>query len=234
MNNPHQANRPPNWQTRSRRIAAGTFPRNRPSANCLAFSLIELLVVIAIIGTVTVLAVPAFNHLGKSSKLNSEGNKMVGLITRASQNSVTRNAMTALVVIPGDPATSQDLNAFALFQYAAGDSGWQQITKWETLKEGIVLDPAHLMLTMYPAVKPSPDLPIISYLGSARPSFQYLVFLPDRSLLHDQSGRISLVEGTFAPGAVAPALTHPGDNGPANFYRVTVLATTGRAIIERP
>lgn len=200
-----------------------------------AFTLTELLVVMGIIILVTAIAVPAFKHLGRTSLLRSEGGKMVGLISRASQNSVSRNAMTALVAVPAESADGKDFRAFTLFQYVAGDSAWQQITNWEVLKDGIIVDPGGLVFTDYPGVKPAPDLPVVNFQGQDRPSFKYIIFLPDRSLLHDnQAAEISLAEGFFATAASTPTFTRPGDNGPANFYKINILPATGRVIVERP
>jgi len=231
--------RPPRFPSRNSRRTndADRIKKNRmngPRHSRLAFSLVELLVVIAILGMMTVLLVVVFNNFGKSRVLNAEGDKLVNLINLAGQNSAARNAMTALVAIPGD-STRHD--SFGLFEFLPEATQWRQISKWETLSDGILAEfpnPAY-QFSDYPAVKPSPDFPGIQFLGASVPSFKYLIFLPSRSLIQGNSAQLRLVEGYFPPGASAPVFTRPGANaGVANFYKMTVLGTTGRPKIDRP
>ena len=199
-----------------------------------AFSLIELLVVVAICGLLMVMLVPAFNNLGKAQLLNAEGNKIVNLINLAGQNSAAKNAMTALIAIPGD---STRPGGFGLFEYLPEGAGWKQIAEWESLKDGITFDypNTNYKFSEYPALKPSPDFPAITYRGASVSSFQYLVFLPSRSLFQPTSAQLRLVEGFYAAGATNPTYTRPGSyNGAANYYAVTVLGTSGRPKIDQP
>ncbi len=203
--------------------------RSRP---IVAFSLVELLVVIALLGIMAVLIVPAFNNLGKSQILTAEGNKLVNLINLAAQNSSAKNAMTALIAVPGSSTNSV---GFSLFEYVPEGTGWKQVSKWETLKDGIVAyyPNASYKFTDYPATPPPiQDFPTISYRNTPVSAFQYLIFLPSRSLLQNTSAQFQLAEG-FTPGG-AISFTRPlPAGGPANFYTVTVLGTTGRAKIDR-
>jgi prepilin-type N-terminal cleavage/methylation domain-containing protein len=198
-----------------------------------AFSLVELLVVMAIIGVMAALLLPAFNSIGKSQLLSAQGNNLVNLIDLASQNSAAKNAMTAMIAIPGSSTNSV---GFGLFEYVPEGSGWKQISKWETLKDGIVAyypNDAY-KFTDYPSVKPPLlDFPAINYRGAAVPAFQYLIFLPSRSLLQSTSAQVQVAEGFSSAGSIT--FTRPASGGgPANFYKVTVLGTTGRAKIDRP
>ena len=199
-----------------------------------AFSLIELLVVVAIVVLLMVMLVPAFNNLGKAQLLSAEGNKIVNLVNLAGQNSAAKNAMTALIAIPGN---STRPGGFGLFEYLPEGAGWKQISQWESLKNGIIFDypNTNYKFSEYPASSPYPDFPTITYRGEDVSSFQYLVFLPSRSLLQATSAQLRLVEGFFAAGATNPTFTRPGDyNGAANFYAVTVLGTSGRPKIDQP
>ncbi len=203
-------------------------------ATSKAFTLIELLTVIAVMAVLTSLLAPAFNSIGRSSQLSAEGNKVVNLVNLAGQNSMAKNAMTALVAIPTDQSASSAYRAFALFEYVPEASDWKQISGWETLKEGVVVDPASFTFTSYPASKPQPDLPAIKYGGRTISSYKYVVFLPNRSLLQNSSAQLKLAEGLFAGGASTPTYTRKGSDGsPANYYNVTVLGTTGRPKIDR-
>jgi len=201
-----------------------------------AFSLVEMLVVVAIMVLLVALMAPAFNNIGQASLLSAEGNKMVNLIVQAGQNSISKNAMTALVAVPTTAGAGQPYRAFTLFQYAPGDSTWKQISKWEILKEGVVVDPTNFSFTEYPATKPSPDLPPMKFQGASIDAYKYLVFLPDRSLLQSVSSQIRLAEGFYAANASEPTFTRRGSNAasPVNFYNVTILNATSRPIIDRP
>lgn len=197
-----------------------------------AFSLIELLTVIALMALLTSLLAPAFNNFGRAGQLNADGNKVVNLVNLAGQNSMSKNVMTALVVV--SPDQSNAYRSFTLLEYAPEANEWKQISGWENLKDGVVVDPTSFSFTEYPAVKPEPDLPTIRYGGKAITSYKYLVFLPNRSLLQNTSAQLKLAEGTFAANASTPTYTRRSTDGtPANFYNVTVLGTTGRPMIDR-
>jgi prepilin-type N-terminal cleavage/methylation domain-containing protein len=211
------------------KIASRT-PRRRARR---AFSLIELLTVIAMMALLTTLVAPAFNNLGKSSLLSAEGNRIVNLVNYAGQNSTSRNAMTALVM--ADPQAGSAYRVFALFECLPEATEWKQVTSWETLKEGIVLDPNTLATLTDSSSQPQPALPSMRYRGGAVGSYKYVIFLPNRSLLQNTSAQLSLAEGTFPSGASSPKFTRPATDGtPANYYRVTVLGATGRPKIDRP
>jgi prepilin-type N-terminal cleavage/methylation domain-containing protein len=212
-------------------MMSGPPHRSLPSP---AFSLIELLVVVAIIGAMAVLLVPAFNSIGKSQLLNAEGNKIVNLINLAGQNSAAKNAMTALIAIKG---SSTNAVAFGLFEYVPEGTGWKQVSKWEPLKDGIVAyyNNPDYKFTDYPAAKPPiQDFPALTYRGAPASAFQYLIFLPSRSLLQSTSAQFQLAEGFATAGGLAFTRPATGGGKPANFYTVTVLATSGYPKIDRP
>jgi prepilin-type N-terminal cleavage/methylation domain-containing protein len=200
-----------------------------------AFTLIELLTVIAIMALLASMVAPAFNNFGKSSQLSADGNKVVNLVNLAGQNSISKNAMTALVAIAPGSGAGTAYKAFTLLEFMPESSDWKQITGWETLKDGVVIDPASFTFTEYPGVKPQPDLPAIRYGGKTISSYKYLIFLPNRSLLQNTSAQLKLVEGVFAANASAPTYTRKASDGtPENYYNVTVLGTTGIPKIDRP
>src|SRR5688572_20486513 len=64
-----------------------------------AFTLVELIVVIALIVLLVALVAPAFTGSGRATALKAGGNNVANLALLARQNSLTKNAMTALVVI---------------------------------------------------------------------------------------------------------------------------------------
>lgn len=197
------------------------------------FSLIELLTVIAMMAVLTTLVAPAFNNLGKSSLLSAEGNRVFNLVNYAGQNSISKNAMTALVVI--DPQSGSAYRAFALFECLPESTDWKQISPWETLKDGIVLDPSTFSTFTDSSTQPQPALPLMRYRNGTVGTYKYVVFLPNRSLLQNTSAQLKLAEGIVPSGASTPTYTRPGTDGtPANYYAVTVLGPTGRPKIDRP
>lgn len=197
------------------------------------FSLIELLTVIAMMALLTTLAAPAFNNLGKSSLLSSEGNRVVNLVNYAGQNSTAKNAMTALVMI--DPQSGSAYRAFALFECLPEATEWKQVSSWEVLKDGIVLDPSCFTTFADSGTQPQPAFSPIRFQNSVVGAYKYVIFLPNRSLLQNTSAQLKLAEGNIPAGTSAPAYTRPAaDGSPANFYAITVLGPTGRPKIDRP
>lgn len=213
-----------------------TFPSqelSRALGKRSGFSLLELLTVIAMMAVLTTLIAPAFNSLGKSNLLDAEGNRFVNLVNYAGQNSISKNAMTALIVIA--PETPGAYKASALFEYTPEALDWKQLSPWETVKDGVVLDPATFSTFSDSGTQPQPAFPVLRYRGAAVNSYKYLIFLPNRSLLQNTSAQLKLAEGNFPPGASLPTYTHRASDGtPANYYGVTVLGPTGRPKIDRP
>lgn len=207
---------------------------NRPLQQ-RAFSILELLTVIALIAILTTLVAPSFSNLGRANLLSTSGNKVVNLINYAGQNSLAKNAMTALIALA--PDSGKNYTVFTLMEYAPNSGEWKQLSGWETLRDGIVVDQINFSdySSQDPATKPQPDLPAIKYQGRTYSDYKYLVFLPNRSLLQNTSAQIRFAEGSFAPGAEAPTYSRRGSDGsPANYYAVTVLGATGRPKIDRP
>lgn len=184
----------------------------------------------------TTLIAPAFNNLGKASLLSAEGNKIVNLVNYAGQNSMSKNAMTALVVAAPDAATGNAYRAMALFELVPETSAWKQVSSWDTLKDGVVLDPSLFSTFTDSSSQPQPPFPSpITYRGANLTNYKYLIFLPNRSLMQSTSAQLKLAEGFFLPGASVPKYSRPASDGtPANYYSVTVLGPTGRPKIDRP
>jgi prepilin-type N-terminal cleavage/methylation domain-containing protein len=222
-------------------------------SNCEAasgFTLIELLTVVAIMVTVVGLAVPAFTSIGSANLLDASGNRAVNLINFAREDAMSKNAMTALVVL-----TSPQNSAYrtlAVMELPNGSTVWNQVSAWETLSSGAMIDPGpdnnsthipfpylfNFTRSTVPAGTagvPRTAFPSIQYGGATVQSYQYEVFLPNGSLLSGSSATIRLAEGFISSGNTATyTRPDPHGGGPANYYNITILGATGRTKIDRP
>jgi prepilin-type N-terminal cleavage/methylation domain-containing protein len=203
------------------------------------FSLVEMLVVISIMATVTVAAFAGLFGVGGSFKLSGAGNRVSNLALLARQNSLSKNAMTALVMI-GTSGTEGDYRAFRLFEIVPRTDGqpltsadWSPLGSWETTPDGVVVDTC----TFAPnSVAVTPPMPQILYRDSVVTSYQYVVFLPTGALLGGTSSSVRLVQGFRAPGSQVTTYTSArgGDGKGANYYNVCLLGASGRVKIDRP
>ncbi|XHR29766.1 MAG: Tfp pilus assembly protein FimT/FimU [Chthoniobacteraceae bacterium] len=207
------------------------------SSSRFAFTLLELLTVMGIAALLVTTVTPALTKMGKPAELNGSGNTVANLMNFARQNALSKNAMTALVLVTDASVTPQNrlLTVLELPVHSdnstqASSSDWKQITKWETLDAGVVISD-----WTYPAQSVSPALPQLLYGGKTLSSFKYLLFLPNGSIAGDSSPTVQLVEGYMPKGGSTPLYTGAVKNGtPANYYKLTVLNATGRVKIDRP
>ncbi len=216
-----------------------------PPTRNRAFSLVELLVVVAIIVLVTVLVVPAVTGLGRSTALVSGGNTVTNLANLARQTAVTKNTLTALVLL-GKQGTATDCRALIVLEYAAGAGGWLPATQWQTLPEGIVVDiddpanctfyesspPAFPFLTGPPAQKNPP----VTFGGTQVSPSAYAsrIYLPNGGLQNpEKRAQIRVIEGFAQGGQIVR--TRPGVAGQAaNYYDIAIIGATGTTKISRP
>ncbi|PTX99516.1 hypothetical protein DB346_16905 [Verrucomicrobia bacterium LW23] len=225
---------------RTRRAAATVTRRLSERNGSKAFSLVEILVVLSLIGVVMGVMVPALGGfgLGRGAQLNYSGNQVANLINLARQNSMSKNVMTALVVIT-DPSVLQGGQGIILMELKPRTDGatatpadWKPVTKWETLGAGSIVD----RFVSFETEQPQPAFPAFRYgTASIAASYNYIVFLPGGNLLGSAgTSQIRLTEGFFPKGDSAPVLTRRGANGqPVNTYNITILGATGRTKIDR-
>jgi len=187
-----------------------------------AFTLVELLAVVAIMALLLSLGSASFFHIGRSHQLTAAGNGISHLAHLAHQEAITQNTPSALVFLK--PVSEAVPGAFAVLLLQ--DDRWKQISKWEILPEGIVLDEGASSFLQNAA------LPPIVAGGAAIARFREQavtadacaarVFLPGAGSLWnpDQPATLRLVER--AGGAASQ-----------NYYDITLLGPTGLARIER-
>lgn len=214
------------------------------------FSLIEMLVVVMIIGILVGLVVPAVNGIGRSSALSTGGNTVVDLVNYAREEAMTKNTMTALVVLgdqgsQGVQVDNNDYRALSVLEYDPV-AGWSQIREWETLPTGIVFDcndktncsflvnsPTHF-LSAEGQNSQQPQNPPAKYRGNQVLGYAARIFMPNGALQNpEQPAQLRLVEGFFQGGHVIYT-NHDNGKHATNFYDIAILGMTGTTKINRP
>lgn len=207
-----------------------------------------MLAVIGILSVVLALAVPAFQNLGQANSLSSAGNTTANLVSAARQNSVSRNVLTAFVVLTGT-GTEADYRTFGLFERGVS-STWQQIGAWESLPTGIVVDAKDHNNCSFlenspirPALTDGDGSTSIRFAGKPVESSQlaFRVFLPTGSLSNPEwAAQLRLVEGTIEGSAASHTVRYARRSGgdssetATNYYDVAIIGTTGAPKVIRP
>ena len=195
-----------------------------------AFSLLEMLTVLAIVSILIAASVGIFNAQATRPSLTRMGNELVGALTFAQQQAITKNTATAFLVVTSatDEASSRLYTALRL----DGDSQtWIPVMEWKTLPPDVFFDSTSgtsTFLTNTSAVTPA--LPSLSYAGRSFGSADYVFQVIQPSGLPFGASspfRFRLIRGLMdTPGTV----TRIGND----FCDVVMSDTTGRIGIERP
>ncbi|HEX4086984.1 MAG TPA: prepilin-type N-terminal cleavage/methylation domain-containing protein [Chthoniobacteraceae bacterium] len=223
----------------------------RPALSVRAgFTLLELLVVVGIIGVMTGLVIPAFSSIGQSGALNSAGNEMADLMGLARQNSLSKNGMSAIVLVTNTSTREQVVSVMQLLprqdDQPLQSSDWTAITGWIPLPAGVFADVSPsdpgTCTTFQNAsngapVSSGPPLPYVSIGGMQPATYKYALFCSGGSLLSASNAMLFLSNGHVDPPTGNAVFTPPilsGSSYPGNYYRLTVVAATGRVEIDRP
>ncbi|XHR30603.1 MAG: Tfp pilus assembly protein FimT/FimU [Chthoniobacteraceae bacterium] len=190
-----------------------------------AFSLVELIIVMSLMVLMATFVTPAVKSLTSANGLTAAGNLVASMVEQARQRSMSGNVLTALVLITnGD--TERTNRVIALLEYNTEESvpQWRQVTKWQHLPNGIVVDNQCTFISNSVAKLPfaaDAALPV-DYHGTGITSFASRVFLPNGGLYTPSAAaEIRLIEGIANSGA-------------ANYYNIAIIGSTGRGKIERP
>jgi len=216
-------------RTGSSRCRPPCAPKTKDANSGL--TLLELLVVMAIISLLATLMTPAFLSIGKGNELAVSGGRIVDLLNLARVNSMSRNVMTA-VVLNTDPSSDGAYRSIALMERPAPNAGttstsadWKQTSKWEELRQGIVVvssieNGTDIQPLKSPdATTPTPSLPSLNYRSKPVATSYSVFFLPNGSLFSGKTTKIRLAKS---------------EGSPANYFDVTILPTSGRTKIDRP
>lgn len=209
-----------------------------------AFSLVELLAVIALIGIVMGLAVPVLSGIGRGTALATAGNMVNNMVGVARQHAMSRNTLTALVLL-ANHGTDSDYRAFAVVEYKPG-TGWSQIGKWEMLPIGICVDAGDTQECSFLLRSPNPfpfltdtkqDNPPVLFLGMPvrnPEGYAARIFTSGGGLQNAGApAQIRLVEGDTAGGVMH--YSHRNSAGkPANYFDIAIVGATGATKISRP
>jgi hypothetical protein len=181
----------------------------------------------------------------KANALTAGGNQIADLLASARQNSISRQAFTAVVIKSAGDAR---YSAHCLFELTRNDDGnfadWKMLAPWRSLPEGVRFDPdavtapAVNFLTMSPTPPPFPLPASVQFHGHAvnlTTDVAYQIFAPDGTLTRGEPVRLRLVEA--AENLTGPGIIYTGRKGisgkPANYYDIVMLRDTGQAKVER-
>lgn len=203
---------------------------SHPAQKRRAFSLIEILGVVAIMSCLMAMIVPAMQSISRAGNLNRAGNLVVDLGNQARQNSVSKGAMTALIMVNDSAHADWNYRLFMLAECLPGGQTWKAVTPWFPLPDGVVVDPSQSSFS-----SPSAATPIGTLIrnGQNIADSQYVcqIYLPDGRLMVNggTAPNLRMVEGELNNGALAYAR-----KGGANYYDVTFNLFTGIPKVERP
>lgn len=217
---------------------------SRSATRTQAFSLVELLTVLAIMSILTVLMVSSVSSL-RSTSLASSGNQTVDVFAMARQNSISKNAYTAVVIkAHGVGAYS----AYCLLQLTRQDDGtlgaWAAISPWRYLDQGVVFESDQANDTFIttsssaslPKALPT-QFPFQGQQIDLTSTTVYQCYQPDGTLVGGQNPplRLRLIEGGVDPGS--GAFTYHGatvSGQRVSYYDLVFVSATGVTKIERP
>jgi hypothetical protein len=141
------------------------------------------------------------------------------------------------VLATATPDTESKLKIFCLMELVPEATGWTQISPWQILPEGVVVD-SNQSEAFFQTPNITPALPDIPFRGTAGTTVVYQIFTPDGSLYVGSNGEpaappvLKLVQGVISPdGSVQ--YTAPGGSNPSNYYEISLNTLTGISRVNR-
>jgi prepilin-type N-terminal cleavage/methylation domain-containing protein len=207
-----------------------------------AFSLVELLVVMAIMAVLGSLVTMSFSGLMGGNRLVAGGNDLMNLANQARQEAISKNTMTALVLISSSGQPQWDRRVFRVIELTPADTAantaaaWAPASAWHSLPDGISPDTQNDTLAAFSANLNLPaSLPAQNFKGTSISASQLeeIVFLPDGRLLSTASttGNSFVTPPVLRLFNKAVASAAPATG---NYYQITFNSLTGEPIVDRP
>lgn len=194
-----------------------------------AFSLVELLTVVAILVTLLALGVPTMSGGFRSTALMHGGNSLAGLSDLARQTALSRNVMTAVIMVTEGPNENLNARTLGLFELGA-DRVWKQTSQWVYLPESVFFQDDPATAANHAELPTAPSEMQVTLNGQpftlSRGKYRALVFFPDGRMLGDSlhSRTVSVRNrGTAGDGS-----------RPANYYDLVFNADNSAYRIVRP
>lgn len=176
------------------------------------------------------ISTPATLSSFRDSKLTKAGNSLFDALTLARQNAMSRNTLTAVVLVNELPSdTSISGRALALLDMNA-DGVWNQIGGWIILPEGTRAfeggpSSTSNSLPQFSDATPPP----LRFRGSDIGAYTAIAFKPDGTMFpNSPSIRTAYVQ--FANDTITEA---PMESGIKNFYGIAINPGTGSLHIVR-
>jgi len=112
-----------------------------------AFTLVELLMVISIMAVISTFAVTALNTLGGSDKVASGGRLLSNMVSIARSEAINRRTLVQLRIITTNQSGATDTNSYRkmslwFMDQTQSSEPYLQLSKWETLPDGIIVEPS--------------------------------------------------------------------------------------------
>lgn len=192
------------------------------------FSLVELLTVIAILAVLGGAGLSLVGISGARS-LQSGADRLMTYALAAREVAVNGNTVSALVVRSVSGADKSALRGLAVFKLEAPADGssipeWHQVSRWETLPEGVIFDPeAQNTLLKEALFGFSPPLPsVVAQSGGG--DYRAVFYRPDGSVFNTQTPILRVIEG----GVTGGQMFRKGD---ANQRDIAIVVSSGRPLV---
>jgi prepilin-type N-terminal cleavage/methylation domain-containing protein len=234
------------------------FPRgsgSRSSHGLRAFSLIELTAVMAIITLVAGFVTPAIKGILGGSTVDAGAAKLGGLLNLARSEAIAQHTIVRFVVATGWPdATAEDnLRRVSLWAWQAESGVYLQISNWEKLPVGLVLEkdiPDYVRTAAYAQNDASTirgtciltdelaeDASFSAQTSLGTIPTRYIEFLPSGSArIPGNTDRQAIFVATAGYADAGNHITHTAQSGghASNWAQLNVDTLTGRTHIYRP
>jgi len=218
------------------------------------FSLVELLAVMTVMALLTGLVVPSIGALAGGRRLDGAISLGANVFSSARQNSISKGVLTAVVVLTDTAKVAnagyRTIVVLELAPRADGSAAttqdWKQISKWEVLPTGVIVDnstsggslKSEFLRSKASGPTDPPMLPDLVYKGSTfapDTGYSYQVFTPQGRMICYQdpsSANPPPISLQFSEGAYSgniPVYTQAKNSGVFVFNDAT-----GEFKIRRP